>query len=117
MEPGGVETMTTSVLIIYPENDFKFFFGPILRGGDESFSVDDATGTMTLLDSSGTPVTGANNLPMTAAGAGGMYSGTIAGSGFTPPVGLGYTMVVSLASATYGHGKWKLPAVVKDRTS
>lgn len=71
-----------------------------------------ATGTFTVKDSTGAPVTGGGPITMTyVAGSNGNYRGLLT-SAFNPAAGGGYVIVLDLTAAGGFVGHWELPATV-----
>jgi hypothetical protein len=79
--------------------------------------LNNAAGTFTVKDSTGTAVTNGGPITMTyVAGSNGTYRGLLT-SAFNPPASGGYTIVIDLAATGGFIGHWELPATVLTRKS
>jgi hypothetical protein len=102
--------------IFFPNNDTPILWAIV--NGANSEPVTDAVGTLTILDPTGNPVSGASSLPFSATTTPGTYQANIVGSVFNPAPGTRYVTVISLTSAyANGTGEWQIPTVIRPRTT
>jgi len=87
--------------IFIPQSDNLMSF-TIARGSDGTTPVTDATGSATLCDEYGEDVPGATNITLSTTGSAGIYTGTVAHSGFNPPPGRNYRLQITLTSPSLG---------------
>jgi hypothetical protein len=90
----------TDPLVYFQGTDQTLSWGPVIIGstfGGAQTPVTDCTGTATLLDQNGNPVTGANAIAA-AGGTGGIYTFAIVGSAFNPSPGNFYKTLIKLSS-------------------
>src|SRR3989442_1718127 len=91
-------------------------WGPMIDGTTDNLTpptyLNSLTGTATLYDSSGNPVTGFNGIAFAyVAASNGIYRAPL-GANFNPPIAKGYLLKVDLAGAPGGPGHWEIPARV-----
>ena len=80
--------------------------------------VTDITGTLTIKDASGNPVTGANGINFVQSlTVPGLYTATINGASFNPPEGSNYTTEIEMTSTGNGPGLWTILTVIRFRTT
>lgn len=106
---------------LYAKNDQYVEFDGLIDGttqGPTPTYINNATGTLQVLDSTGTPVVvgaaSATSVPMNyVSSSNGNYRGLIQEQ-FNPPLGDGYTVVVdlSVAGTDVAVGHWEVPAKV-----
>jgi hypothetical protein len=108
--------------VFTPGNDQVIQWGPIVSGPTANSPTptyaDDATGTVSLVDSQGNAVPGCTNLALTyVASSTGIYQAQILGSAFNPQPGSGYKLLIKLLSTLYGLGFWTEVAYVAVRSA
>jgi hypothetical protein len=99
---------------LIPANDNVVEWGPVVDEANDEAPITDCTGTLTVTDKAGNPITGANALTLTHIGAG-IYRAGISGAVFNPPLGENiYRTVIQLSSAGLGAvGKWTIRTSVR----
>lgn len=102
-------------IVIFKRNDQTITVTG-LRNAETGVFLNAATVRATLLDPSGQPVSGFNNLSLSyIASSNGNYRGQVEET-FDPPEGTGYTLVVDATEGTLV-GHWEIPAVIRQRRS
>jgi hypothetical protein len=106
----------SSVLTVYRNNDNLVQNPtPMTLSSDGSY-VNDATVTMTLKDSGGTPVSGASSLSLTyVTGSNGRYQGTLPYT-LTLTAGAEYTLEITGTSGSGARAFWVLEVDVVNRS-
>lgn len=106
--------------VLFPGNSIPVLWALILGStwNTTKTPITDATGTLTIYDSTGTPVPGADGIAFTTTDTPGTYQALIDGTMFNPPVGSGYTSIIEMSSTSASAvGQWTIATVIRPRTT